>query len=670
MMIIHLNGLRAIAIIMVLLFHCFPLFKNGFLGVDIFLVISGYLLFRKFWTDDAAIDIGQFIAKKIARLFPLAAVVSLICCVVALCVFPYDLTVRTAKSALATLIGCSNIYYDYIFSDYFSSSTRLNPLIHTWYLSVTAQIYLIYIVISFVSHRKSKRFKFLLLLQLSIVSFVVYYSPLWLPKVTYSIWPHSTYYWVSGRLWMVCAGAFAHLLPCAKERRAVIAFSSLLLIVGMGFSYHGFGPRGTMALEVMTVICSALVVMFGNAQVCAFILCRPLLQVIGRYSFSLYIIHWPIIVFCSYIASAYDWHEQVSVQLAEMVLSLLLACVIYHGFEQRKYTLRQCACFTFIVVAGSCMLILTEGMRDYLHPVSNSVHVISYSSAGQSRPIESGPLYNSLPDFRQVTHRVGHGSHQNWGESVPLLYEIGSHQDKANFLLMGDSHAESLYPGLDVMAKKMGWNGVYLHTYVIPVVDMFSKGGLPYQRWDRKKSESLFLYLADNPQINTVLLANFWKTRFKNSYVNWAGKSVTLSPQEMKNYHCMRDFLVRLRSLGKKVVIFTDVPDMPEHSVQGYIRRQLLYEQPVDESRLLCSQESYDKDNREINDVLKRWEGENLCVVMHPESVLFQEGKAHCFVDGKLLYMDGDHLSLEGSIRCIQSLAPSLETLLKAEDNH
>lgn len=668
-MILHLNGLRAVAIIMVLLFHVFPSFSNGFLGVDIFLVISGYLLFRKFWEEEK-VEVGSFIAKKVGRLFPLAVVVSLICGVTALFSFSYDLTLKTAKSALATLIGCSNIYYDYTFSDYFSSSVRLNPLIHTWYLSVIAQIYLIYVAISFVCRSKSKCFKVCLLLLLSAISFAVYYSPLWLPKLSLSIFPHySTYYWTSGRLWMVCVGACAHLLPWAKGSRAMIAFSSLLLLVGMGSSNLGFGPSGIMALETMTVICTVVVIVFGSAPICAFILCRPLLQVIGRYSFSLYMIHWPVIVFCSYIASAYNMHEQISVQVAEIMLSLLLACVIYHGFEQRRYTLRRCACLLSIGVACCFVLIETNGMQDYLHPVANSVRTISYDKTGQSRPIESGSLYNTLPNFRQVTHRVGHGARQNWGESVPLLYEIGNQPEKANFILLGDSHAESLYPGLDVMAQKKGWNGAYLHTYVIPLMDVLA-GGLPYQWWDQKKSETLFSYLADNSQVNTVLLANFWKIRFSNSYVNWDGERVVLCPQETKNYHCLREFLVRLRALGKKVVIFADVPEMPEHSVQGYVRRQLLYTQPVDGTLLLCTQESYENDNGEINDALRELEKEKLCVVLHPETVLFQKGKAHCFENGKLLYIDGHHLSVEGSIRCIQSLESSLGTLLKAADNH
>lgn len=667
-MILHLNGLRAVAIGLVLLFHCFTTFANGFLGVDVFLVISGYLLFRKFWDEDNSFYFGKYMAKKVERLFPLAAFVSLLCCVFALLLFPYDLTLKTAKYALSTLVGCSNIYYDYTFSDYFSSNVRLNPLLHTWYLSLIAQIYLIGALLWLICRRRTKNFKVCLLVVLSVVSAFIYYSPLWVPKLSPLIYTHSTYYWTSGRLWMVCAGAFAHLLPHGKYTRYA-GIPSLLILLLVGLCPHQFGAVACMALEVLTVVCSALLIAYGGGGLSGALLnCRPL-QILGRYSFSLYIVHWPVIVFFCYVATAYNVHTLKMMKVAEIVLSLVLAGAVYHIVEQRKMALKSCLGVLLCSVGCVSVLIYTDGMRDYLHAEANAVRPTLYGELPRSRHVKSGPLFDSLPDFRMETHHGGFGPYQNWGESIPLLYEIGNQPENADFVLIGDSHAEALYPGLDVAAKKHGWNGAYLHTYVIPFENVFSEHR-PYQRWDREKSESLFRYFERNPQIKTVLLANYWRPRFRHSYMNWDGEIVNLASEEQLNDDCLREFLEKLRAQGKKVIIFTDVPTMPERYPAIYIRRQKLYGEPWDEARLICSREAYEQKNLRINDLFQQWEEEGLCCVVHPESVLFRGGQACCFENGKLLYKDGDHLSLEGSIKCIQSLVIPLGNLLKSGDDH
>lgn len=657
----HLSGLRGIAIFMVLLFHCFNTFRNGYLGVDIFLVISGYLLFKSFWDNYETFECGKFILKKLQRLFPLAATISILCCVLALFLFPFDLVWKTAKFALSALIGCSNVYFDYTFSDYFSSSTRLNPLVHTWYLSLIAQTYLIYTGIALVCRGKSKTFKFFLIIALSVVSLVIYYTNIWLPSIAPLSYVPSTYYWTSGRLWMVCAGALAHYLPTARSGKFE-GSAALLLLVAMGFSPIALQPIKIMTQEMLTVLCSCLVIVYGGTSLSRHVLTQPLVRTIGQYSFSLYIIHWPIIVFIFYITSAYTPTVPSSVKVAALIVSLLMTPPLYHLIEKRKFSLLACAVLSAIGVSITGLLILTQGLRDEIHTDVNSIRPLRYADTANCRVLSKGSLAATLPPFRQETHHGGFGDMQYWCESIPLLYGIGPAPENADFILLGDSHAEALYPGMDILAREKGWNGAYLHTYIVPLEDVYSEFR-PYQRWDKKKAETLYKYLADNKQIKTVFLANYWHPRFNSYYIDWSGKKRSSSPEE-RNYNCLYTFLKRLRQCGKNVVVFADVPQIPEHSIAEHIRRQMLYKRPIDYSKLTCTREQYDKENGTINTLLTQWEKEGLCTVLHPETVLLKNGSFCCFQDGILYYKDGDHLSADGSKLSLKALEGELEKLL------
>lgn len=660
----HLNGLRGIAILMVVLFHCFSLFKNGFLGVDIFLVISGYLLFRRFWNDYESFDGGTFVAKKIQRLFPLAAAVALLSLVLSLLFFPYDLVWKTAKSALFAIMGCSNQYFDYTASDYFSADVRTNPLIHTWYLSLIAQIYFIYAIIAYACRRKSKGFKLITVCCITIASLVVYYSPIWLPWFSLLIYAPSTYYWTSGRLWMVCMGALAHFLPTGKDGRAMGGLSVVLLLL-MGFSPFPMSPYGVMAQEILTVALSCWAIVYGGSVFSAYLLESSVARTIGQYSFSLYIIHWPVIIFGFYIADAYFDAPRLPLYVKLFVLCLVacLTIILYHFVELRKFRIVSCFMLLVLTCCLATPIIVTQGARDELHASVNAIRTCSYYEAAACRVLECGPLVDTLPDFKQITHHGGFGPMQYPGEKIPMLYGIGRHPEAADFVLMGDSHAEALYPGLDALAKQRGWSGAYLHTYVIPLANVYSEYR-PYQRWDKQKAEMLCEWLARNEQIKTVLLANFWTSRFSYTYIDWDGNKISRSADEGPNFSCLYEFLLRLQQLGKRVIVFTDIPRIPEQNLQGYIRRQVFYGRKIDDSKLMCSCDAYEQENGELNIRLAQWEKEGVCTVLHPECFMLQPRSGSCFSRGVLLYKDGTHLSSAGSERCILSMEKSLQYIL------
>ena len=129
----YLGGLRGVAILMIVLFHLVPeYFSQGFLGVEIFLVISGYLLFRG-WKEEQPFRLWEFIQKKIVRIVPLLSVLVLVSVIVFAFIALDGNSVRMlGRSALFSLLGVSNVYYAQAYSDYFAPGANLNPLLHTW----------------------------------------------------------------------------------------------------------------------------------------------------------------------------------------------------------------------------------------------------------------------------------------------------------------------------------------------------------------------------------------------------------------------------------------------------------------------------------------------------------------------------------------------------------
>lgn len=663
----HLEGLRGIAIIMVLLFHCFRFFRNGFLGVDIFFVLSGYLLFRHFWGEYESFQFGNFITKKIRRLLPMGAVISILSCGAALYFFPAELFVQTGKTALSCLLGCSNLYLDYIFADYFSSDIRLNPLVHTWYLSVIAQVYILFACLSLLCRRRKLGTKVLIVSCVSLFSLIIYYAPLWVPCISVLIKMPSSYYWTSGRLWMIGLGALAHFLPSRKEGRFIGGLAFALLLV-WGLSPIALSAVGTAAAEVTTVLCTCLCIAYGKDAFGSRLLCSHALLQFGRFSFSLYIIHWPLIVFSSYFAELYPQLSVRWVHLLQVIVSVLSAVFLYHLVEKRRFDAVRSSAL-FLAAAGLAVLpVATKGLRDYIYPEVNAIRATVYADTGKCTPLTQGPLYDSLPPFCQETHRAGLGDMQYWGEKIPLLYSIGSQSEPPDFLLIGDSHAEALYPGMDIVAQEQGWHGAYLHTYVIPLENYYSEYR-SYQRWDREKAEMLLRYINQNPGIKTVFIANFWDWRFRSSYLNWDGERIQVSEDEEKNYACLYEFLKRLKTTGKRIVVFADVPIMSIKPIREYMQKQKRFCRPVDEAKVSCTRAMYERCYGTLNTYLKEWEEAGLCTVLHPEKVLLQSGKCHVIQNGVMYYKDGNHLSLPGSIRCVKSLEQELKEILTCEDS-
>jgi len=291
-----LDGLRAIAVAAVILFHAgFKTFAGGFIGVDVFFVISGYLITSIILSD---LELGRFTLKRffesrLRRIVPALLLVSAVCIPFALLwLIPREM-VYFGRSLIAANTFVSNILF-WRESGYFSAAAELKPLLHTWSLSIEMQFYLLHPIVLLIICKYQRKFLGMWIMAFTAASFA-------LAEWGASATPVANFYLLPGRAWELDVGACVALAMRGKKvetPRAATLFSGtgILLIVGSLFLLDDMTPYpGRWTL--LPVLGTALIIRFAEGTVVARLLAHRALVGIGLISYSLYLWHQPLFAF-------------------------------------------------------------------------------------------------------------------------------------------------------------------------------------------------------------------------------------------------------------------------------------------------------------------------------------------------------------------------------------
>lgn len=336
----HIDGLRAIAVISVLLFHLeFALFSGGFVGVDVFFVISGYLITSHIRSavTQGYFSFRWFYAKRARRLLPAMLVTLGVTFAVAWVVLPASNLERLAKETLFALFSVSNILFWHE-SGYFDTAATLKPLLHTWSLSVEEQFYVFWpLLLCFV---KKERTVFLLLCGLGLISLIA-------AQALVGQHPELVFYMMPFRITEFAVGGVLVWLErraCLVDQyREVFSLAGLAAILVPVFVYDKTSTFPGL-LAVIPCVGAALLIMFGGkSQIAAPLRWAPLVYV-GLISYSLYLNHWPLIVLYKHTANQFVLADQLALsdQLVLLAVSIILAVLMYHLVEtpfRRKHGL-------------------------------------------------------------------------------------------------------------------------------------------------------------------------------------------------------------------------------------------------------------------------------------------------------------------------------------------
>jgi peptidoglycan/LPS O-acetylase OafA/YrhL len=545
--------LRALAVTSVVFFHAdlFP-FHSGFVGVDIFFVISGYLIggivLRE--THKGHFDFANFYARRARRILPALFVVVLAACLAGWFLFDaheyYDLGV----SGTLALIGASNINL-WQFQDYFSPDSRLKPLLMTWSLGVEEQFYLVFPWLLLATIRFAPRRVFGTIALVSIVSFIV---ELWWTWTS----PATAFFLFPARAWELGVGAglaaweihypqeaaLAHAPSPLRESRAL--FGVVLLSAGI-FGLNASTPFPGFA-ALLPVFGTALVISargsFLNARVLSF---KPLVFV-GLISYSWYLWHWPLMSFLRIVSPG---EMDRWVLPAAAAASFILAILSWRYVET---PLRRIALPTprvllrygvalALVVAVPFTIKISLGVPQRLSPEAK--HVEALAMAGRAEPcllLDGSKLNRSASCVAPIAGRPSVG-------------------------LIGDSHAAALAPGVrDAAAKQNLGFAIFTKSSCEPLLDV--------DVWSRdypqllddcgvQKRNALDRFIAD-PNIKTVLLAGQWAAPIISPpgsyrYVDRRDPNASTNQTELVALGLQR-MIAALTDAGKHVVLVGDVP--------------------------------------------------------------------------------------------------------------
>jgi peptidoglycan/LPS O-acetylase OafA/YrhL len=609
-----IDGLRALAVVGVLIFHAFPtVLRGGFTGVDIFFVISGFLITRII-AGEAALgrfSIAAFYGRRIQRIFPALILVMASCIAFGwFALFPDELKML-GKHVFGGSAFLSNIFL-WREVGYFDTAAETKPLLHLWSLGIEEQFYVAWpLVILWAAPRR----RILLCAGiLTALSFAVNVGGI-------HAFPSATFYLPAARAWellagavLACAGSMASLADRASKRQLhlVSLLGLLMIVLSYGLASKGRAFPGWWAL--LPVAGAVLLIAAGpHALVNRVLGCKPLVG-IGLISYPLYLWHWPLLSFAQIVESG---TPSAALRGAALALAVLLAWATWRLLERplrgwrtprARVTLLSVA--MVIVAAGGALLYVKDGL-----PQRRAI-------AENARKQKALILVEDVANAAACKQRYGFDTLykyclQTWPEREPTV------------ALIGDSHAYHVSAGLGAWYKSQGENMVMFGTR-IPYWGLDPASGDEYQAVTQRMLE----LTLEIPTIHTVLISTAAK----------------LSDGNTVHIAALRETLRRYTQAGKKVIFLHDVPAL------GFEPRSCIRRAGIASSttRRDCSisRAEFERNTADHERLLAA------ILADFPTVQQFRAADALCDaqrcrvdVDGTLLYRDNNHLSYDGDLR-------------------
>ncbi|MFZ9015267.1 MAG: acyltransferase family protein [Alphaproteobacteria bacterium] len=438
-----IDGLRAVAVISVIVYHYFPtLLPNGFLGVDIFFVISGFVITGSFSSYPRNISLGEtltkFYARRIRRLAP-ALIVCLGIFVTLLVLLISRPPMETFATAAFSLIGLSNLFLYHTQSDYFALDAQINPFTHTWSLGVEEQFYLSYPIlaslIGIVGLRSNSKniANLLLLFFLMLVSLIAY-------LIAHSSDRIASFYLSPYRFWELLIGCIAYLFVVRINMTDKFSYSVLFAFLILLLSLHiAFDYQPILIVIACFATASLLILLTANNKnIVGQLLSNSIVNYIGKISYSLYLYHWPFLV----IAALTIGHSYGALGVA-LVLTFSSAIASYHFIENPiRYGLSSLSEPRIILYAVVAVVPLALGIGLGMHKLSQSYN----NSLASIFDIQPEPARRAVP----CNGAASVGSFSRPLESCLSKRPNGASGD---IFLIGDSHAGQLTSSLSSLLQ-------------------------------------------------------------------------------------------------------------------------------------------------------------------------------------------------------------------------
>jgi len=686
-----IDGIRAVAVLSVFLFHLQPhLLPGGYLGVDVFFVVSGYLITNIILRENhtGTFSFIHFYARRVKRIFPALFVVLLLTAIVATFLLTPETYINFMRSSRYASAQLANFFFAREVS-YFDEGFSGQALLHTWSLGVEEQFYLFWPLLIFLcfyfltragagklkkhtSHVVSgaadnaisqpssseevnqpgtiNRKLAWILLSLSIVSFGVCYL---LAASHHNL----AFYMFYARAWEFCVGGFVALRifpsPKSKISQHLIGAAGLFLLCvsfllikedNLGISFLRFGV-------IIPCIGTALIIHVGGAYGLANkFLATKLPVFIGKISYSLYLYHWPVIILWKIFDDSSELGLTAS--LGIIAVSLLLATLSYLFVEQpvRKSTSPDWQTLT----SGCAVIAVFAFSFQQLEPYDVAPwRITKYTST-------LPPLEEKLPDG--CTMRFA-------GKVKYFSCDFEENSDDSAIALVGDSHSPHYFQASVAWARENGHDIVFFSIPGCPVLlgDVEIKSKLEEtQEKECKLALSFFeRHIVNNPRIQLILITQRFDLFYNGKgylrdtwQITFKGEEGNIVPDHEKYYEEKFGYTVNsIRERGKEVIVLKQVPLMKNVKSCDYQPRlKKLFNKKRD-----CG---YD------TDFINRWQAESVHFIddlttKHQVAVFDPTPYFKSPMQkGVNLYDDHDHLNGYGHLYMVEHFGEAMNTIL------
>jgi peptidoglycan/LPS O-acetylase OafA/YrhL len=641
-----IDGLRAIAISPVVIYHAgIPGFSGGFVGVDVFFVISGFLItgLNLQQVQNGSFSLIDLYDRRIRRIFPALVAVYIVCLIVGLFLsLPVDLK-EFAKSLTSSAIFLSNMHF-YQNVSYFDAPSLAKPLLHSWSLSVEEQFYVIWPLAMIALWRFARPSWRLPILGFAIAASLVYAE--WeIGRGNKS----AAFYLLPARAWELLAGAsLAIMLPHVRigARLAEILACSgvgLIALAVVGLSEERDFPGLNAAIPCVGAV---LLILAGHdrAPVMTRVISSGGFVFIGIISYSLYLWHWPLF---AYWQLAFDRTPQIAEACGLIGVSILVAALSQRFIEQPfrkrsllpRRTIYAGVSAMALVVAGGLAISSGQGLPQRFD--GDVAAILAVEARGPEKRCaereKSGP-------FRRAACPIG-------ASKASTSYDVA---------LVGDSHAWHYGPALDALLRDEHLSGRLVSRFgCTPFDRVRAIQGSRERAKCAQFADEFAEFLTENKDVKLIVVSMRWDLYTEELRFEASGKTpirlvddIDRTPSDAEASRrvlerALRHFVAKLAADGKQVLLIGQIPPYPRTPV-NCVARAIHHKRDV--SRCFASAPEIRRRLEFTNNLLLRLAAEFDAVHAYlPTDTLCDDRLCSLFLNDTFLYRDDDHLNPTGA---------------------
>jgi len=608
----QIQGLRALAALLVTLFHA-KWVNGGFIGVDIFYVISGFLITGLLLREierTGTINFKEFYARRFKRLLPTSFFVLLVTAVASWLLIPATMRSSLGRDIIAASLYVSNYLFAWWQADYQNLDATPSPVIHYWSLAVEEQFYLIWpllILFFFIAATKFKK-KILLTLLVATVTALSFVFSIYQTE-TSPIW---AFYSLPTRAWELGLGALLVLLPPIKTKKLIGLLGFIFIIV----SAFIFGE--TTAFPGVNAVLPVL----GTVMLISTINSWPpflndvansrMFQWLGEISYPLYLWHWPLLVLPStYFARPLAIYERILAIIATIILADLTHRFIEEPFRKHKteptLVFKRSGVITLVSVLIGTAIIFSS---------SDKIDVSGINGAVSLAQIKARPLV------------YDDGCHANYAQTKSDKCEYADTKSDKTMVLYGDSHAAQWFPALVEIASRSGYRLISLTKSACPSVDTvrLDQGGFKMSRCKQWRINTIKRIQEINPDV--LIMSSF----------QYFAQPPRFTDREQWWNDGQRKLLTEVKNISPHLIYITDTPH-PLRDIPACLANYSI-------SKCNTTQRSEDLSISGFN-------------VINPNSWLCSR-VCPAVKDGVVAYRDASHISVDIAIALIPRLTQAL----------